>query len=111
MRTSLEPAVAAGPMVERMKALGDPIRWSVVRLLSHGERCVCDIESEIGIAQSRLSYHLGILREAGIISDRRSGRWIYYSLNPGALEEAIDMLRTETDMWMNEGRYRVGSKC
>lgn len=111
MSLSLEPTVAARSMVERMKAIGDPIRWSVVRLLSHGERCVCDLESEIGIAQSRLSYHLGILREAGIISDRKSGRWVYYSLDPGALEEAIDLLRTATDTWRNEGRYRVGTKC
>lgn len=95
----------------RLKALGDPVRWSVVDVLSQGERCVCDLESIIGIAQSRLSYHLAILREAGVVSDRKSGRWVYYSLVPGALDVASGALEALARTWRMEGRHQEASAC
>jgi ArsR family transcriptional regulator, arsenate/arsenite/antimonite-responsive transcriptional repressor len=69
-------------------ALSDPIRLDVVELLSGGERCVCELMSELDMAQSRLSWHLKTLSDAGIIRGRREGRWNYYSLNHEALDEA-----------------------
>jgi len=111
MSAKLGVRLADPDLVTRMKALGDPLRWSVVRLLSEGERCVCDLESEIGIGQSRLSYHLGILREAGLISDRKSGRWVYYSLVPEAVEDASSVLGTLSETWRNDGMHRSGSAC
>jgi ArsR family transcriptional regulator, arsenate/arsenite/antimonite-responsive transcriptional repressor len=73
-------------------ALADPIRVDVVTMLVDGERCVCDLMSELDLAQSRLSWHLKTLSDAGIISGRREGRWNYYSLNPDALTEARGIL-------------------
>lgn len=105
-RTTPPAAVTA-----RMKALGDPVRWSVIELLAEGERCVCDLESEIGIAQSRLSYHLGILREADLVSGRKDGRWVYYSLVPEAVDEAARLLGGLADTWRRAGRHRRGSAC
>lgn len=67
-------------------ALSDPTRLQVVEMLSHGERCVCELQRALDAAQSRLSFHLKILKEAGLVSDRREGRWSYYSLNRDALE-------------------------
>ena len=64
----------------------------VVVLLLDGERCVCDLMSDLGLAQSRLSWHLKTLSDAGIISGRREGRWNYYSLNPESLAEARTIL-------------------
>ncbi|QEY31178.1 ArsR family transcriptional regulator [Synechococcus sp. RSCCF101] len=71
---------------QRLKALADPVRLSVVQALGGGERCVCDLTADLGLAQSRLSFHLRVLREAGLLSDRQEGRWVYYRLEPAALE-------------------------
>jgi ArsR family transcriptional regulator len=64
----------------------------VVTLLLDGERCVCDLMADLDLAQSRLSWHLKALVDAGIISGRREGRWNYYSLNAGAIAEARGIL-------------------
>ncbi len=77
---------------ELFHALSDQIRLDVVTLLLDGERCVCDLMADLGMAQSRLSWHLKTLSDAGIISGRRDGRWNYYSLNADAVAEARGML-------------------
>lgn len=77
---------------ELFHALADPIRMDVVNMLLDGERCVCDLMSDLGLAQSRLSWHLKTLVDAGVISGRREGRWNYYSLNPEAIAEARAVL-------------------
>lgn len=87
------PRSQEAPPRAELSALSDPIRWTVLELLSGGERCVCDLEGATGLAQSRLSYHVGVLRDAGLVSGRREGRWSYYSLNPAALERVSDRLR------------------
>jgi ArsR family transcriptional regulator, arsenate/arsenite/antimonite-responsive transcriptional repressor len=73
-------------------ALSDQIRLEVVALLLDGERCVCELMADMNLAQSRLSWHLKTLSDAGIISGRREGRWNYYSLNREALSEAKELL-------------------
>jgi ArsR family transcriptional regulator len=73
---------------ELFHALSDEIRVNVVMLLMDGERCVCDLMSDLDLAQSRLSWHLKTLNDAGVISGRREGRWNYYSLNTDVLAEA-----------------------
>jgi ArsR family transcriptional regulator, arsenate/arsenite/antimonite-responsive transcriptional repressor len=71
----------------RFHALSDATRLEIVRLLSHGERCVCELQDALDAAQSRLSFHLRTLKQAGLVSDRREGRWVYYALSPDALDE------------------------
>lgn len=73
-------------------ALADEIRVDVVKLLLNGERCVCELMAELGLAQSRLSWHLKTLSDAGIITGRREGRWNYYSLNADAIAQARGLL-------------------
>jgi len=73
-------------------ALSDETRLDVVVLLLHGERCVCELMDELEVAQSRLSWHLKTLADAGIISGRKEGRWNYYSLNADAIAEARAIL-------------------
>jgi ArsR family transcriptional regulator len=90
--TALDSARAAA----LFHALSDQIRVEVVQLLLHGERCVCELMDELGLAQSRLSWHLKTLSDAGIITGRREGRWNYYTLNGDAIAEArgiIDALK------------------
>jgi ArsR family transcriptional regulator len=71
-------------------ALSDETRLEIVRLLSHGELCVCELQTVLAAAQSRLSFHLKTLKDAGLVSDRRDGRWIYYALNGDALDEIAE---------------------
>jgi ArsR family transcriptional regulator, arsenate/arsenite/antimonite-responsive transcriptional repressor len=76
-----------GQAVGWFHALSDETRLEIVRLLSHGERCVCELQDALEAAQSRLSFHLRVLKDAGLVTDRRDGRWVHYSLNREALDE------------------------
>jgi ArsR family transcriptional regulator len=56
-----------------------------LKALCNGERCVCDLTADLGLAQSKLSFHLKVLKEAGLLADRQEGRWVYYRLQPEPL--------------------------
>ncbi len=62
-------------------ALSDPIRLEVIESLRHQELCVCEIGDRLNLKQSKLSFHLKILKDAGLIMAKQEGRWIYYRLN------------------------------
>lgn len=86
------PALPAGDLARVFHALSDPTRLAVLDLLRGGERCVCDLTEVMETGQSRLSFHLKTLRDAGLVADRRAGRWVYYSLREDALAPALDAL-------------------
>ena len=73
-------------------ALSDETRLSLLDQLKNGERCVCELTDVMKAEQSRLSFHLKVLKDAGLIVDRREGRWIYYSINPAAIAELEDLV-------------------
>ena len=90
MEATAAPASPAEPLApdqaqQLLRALAEPIRLQVVQALQHGERCVCDLTGDLNLAQSKLSFHLKVLKEAGLIRARQEGRWIYYRLEPSAL--------------------------
>ena len=93
---SAAATVNAERAAQLFHALSDPIRVEVVSLLLDGERCVCDLMDDLELQQSRLSWHLKALVDAGIISGRREGRWNYYSLNKESLNEAGDFIEALT---------------
>ena len=68
-------------------ALSDETRLQIIECLSDGEQCVCDLTDLLATTQSLLSFHLKTLKDAVILTDRREGRWVYYSLSPQAIEE------------------------
>lgn len=68
-------------IVAGFHALSDPLRISVLELLRQRELCVCDLCDALEVSQSKLSFHLKTLKEAGLVNSRQEGRWIYYSLN------------------------------
>lgn len=88
MSTATAPARARTARL--FHALSDETRLCIVEILGRGECCVCDLQSALGAAQSRLSFHLKTLKEAGLVTDRRAGRWNYYALVPETLEEMAD---------------------
>jgi ArsR family transcriptional regulator len=67
-------------------ALSDETRLQIIERLSDGEQCVCDLTDMLATTQSLISFHLKTLKEAGFLTDRREGRWVYYSLNPETIE-------------------------
>src|ERR687896_632733 len=69
------------------RALSDENRLRIVEMLTSGERCVCELTSALDLGQSLLSHHLKTLKDAGLVTDRRDGRWVYYTLNCDALDE------------------------
>ena len=75
-------------------ALADETRLRIIELLGEGEQCVCDLTDALQCAQSRLSFHLKTLKDAGLVEDRRDGRWIYYSLNPERVEEMQEFIQS-----------------
>jgi ArsR family transcriptional regulator len=84
-------------MARLFHALSDETRLSILQRLRFGERCVCDLTDALDAAQSRLSFHLKVLKEAGLVTDRKDGRWMYYTLNTEALAEVgelVDALAT-----------------
>ena len=87
-RTSLDLTQS----VRAFHALSDPTRLQLMELLRGGERCVCELTDALGSAQSRLSFHLRILRGAGLVMDRREGRWVHYRLNQERVEELSGLL-------------------
>lgn len=68
-------------LLSLFKALSDETRLRILKLLEHGELCVCDIVAAIDTIQPKVSFHLSTLREAGLIKDRKEGKWVHYSLN------------------------------
>jgi ArsR family transcriptional regulator len=74
------------------QALSDEKRLRILALLASGEHCVCELTEALELSQSLLSFHLKTLKEAGLVADRREGRWVYYSLKTQALEEAQNAL-------------------
>ena len=78
------------------RALSDETRLLLIEQLRAGEQCVCNLTDELESAQSRLSFHLKTLKDAGLVTDRRQGRWVYYALNPEAfadIERALAALK------------------
>lgn len=63
------------------KAISDETRLRILKLLERGELCVCDIVAALDMIQPKVSFHLSILKNAGLIKSRKQGRWIHYNIN------------------------------
>ncbi|VVB72930.1 Putative arsenical resistance operon repressor ArsR [uncultured archaeon] len=78
-------------MVKVFKALADPTRLKILKLLAGGEFCICDIMIALKKPQSSVSRNLSILEDAGLIKERKSGKWCHYRLSDGAAIELINL--------------------
>jgi len=77
----------------RLKALGHPVRLGIARRLAdEPETCACDFAEVFGVSQPTISQHLRVLREAGLVTTRRRGTQICYSLEPGAVRALSELL-------------------
>jgi ArsR family transcriptional regulator len=85
--------------VRLFHALSDEMRVRILDRLRDGEQCVCDLTEAFNTGQSRLSFHLRVLKDAGLVIDRPEGRWIYYSISQDAIQELEDLIA-----WLKESR-------
>lgn len=92
--------------IELFHALSDETRLEIIDLLRKGDQCVCELTDSLDAAQSRLSFHLRVLKDAGIVRDRKDGRWVHYELDPDVFEE-IEGLVTA----MKPRALRRGETC
>ena len=82
------PEAGAQELAVLFKAVADPVRLRLLSLIAcheGGESCVCDLTDAFDVTGPAVSYHLRILREAGLISSERRGTWVYYRVNPGVM--------------------------
>ncbi len=79
-------------LARRFRALADEKRLQIVELLRGGERCVCELVDALRVPQPLLSFHLKTLKQAGLVIDRRAGRWVHYRLNAHAVAELTELL-------------------
>ncbi len=79
--TPVEPT-SVEVAVQRYGALADPTRLRVLAVFADASRCVCDVQAAVDVAPNLLSYHLRVLREAGLIVGTRRGRWVDYWVAP-----------------------------
>lgn len=82
-------------MAAGFSALGDPIRLRILDALVGGQKWVCELLEEIDVAPNLLSYHLRVLRETGLVTSSRRGRWVDYRLDPDRLAAARDSIPGE----------------
>ena len=72
-----------------LSALAAPERLKIVRFLADGPRCVSDIADMLKVPAVNVSHHLTVLKHAGLIRGKKSGRFVHYGLTPGVLEDAV----------------------
>ncbi len=90
----LERPADVARLARLFHALSDETRLMIVAKLLLGDQCVCNLVEMLDAGQSRLSFHMKTLKDAGLVTDRRAGRWIHYSLNPGTLTELQNFVGT-----------------
>jgi DNA-binding transcriptional ArsR family regulator len=79
------------------KAISDPCRLAILKLLKEGELCVCEIMTALDRPQSSTSHHLTILKNAGLIKERKEGKWSHYRLSDGAIIEMMNQVKLLTE--------------
>ncbi len=97
-------------LLDLFKALSDETRLRIVKLLEHGELCVCDLTAALELVQPKISFHLAVLKEAGLIRDRKEGRWTHYRLDESDQFRRVLLLSTcdrITDAAIQNDRKRL----
>lgn len=98
--TAREPRIAADEaesIARVFKALGDPTRVKLLSLIGAGEggeACICDLTEPVGLSQGTVSHHMKLLTEAGLVTREQRGKWAYFAIDEGALDQAAASLRT-----------------
>ena len=88
--------------VKVMKALSDPNRVKIVKMLQHKKLCVCEIQVLLQVAQPSVSKHLKVLENAGIVESSKDGLWVNYSLTDGSISPYVSSVIGNLRHWLND---------
>ncbi len=83
--------------VRIFKALADTNRLKIIKLLKEGELCVCELTAVLNTSQSTVSHHLSVLKNAGLIKERKEGKWSHFRLSDGAVIEILNQAKLLID--------------
>ncbi|MCU0523151.1 MAG: metalloregulator ArsR/SmtB family transcription factor [Anaerolineae bacterium] len=87
-KTAVVPeTMSIADLVATLRVISEETRLRILGLLVRQEMCVCDLMEALGLGQSLVSHHLGVLRRTGLVRDRRESQWVYYSIDPERLAE------------------------
>ena len=92
------------------KALSDPNRLRIVKMLQAKHLCVCEITEVLGLATSTVSKHLSILRDVGFISEEKDGKWVNYKINPKPSDQRISSILTSLNFWISDDQVIIEDK-
>ena len=84
-----------------MKAVADPTRVRILKMLEGGELCVCQIIAVLALSPSTVSKHLSLLKSAGLVNDRKEKKWVHYSLDLGSHDPHVAGILKELSAWLN----------
>ena len=89
-------------LIKIFKALSDETRIRLLKLLQQRELCVCELMQALNMTQSRVSRNLGILKDAGLVKDRRDGLWVHYSLDQKSFNSYATPIMELLKDWVND---------
>lgn len=92
------------------KALSDPNRLRIIKMLQTKSLCVCEITDVLGLATSTVSKHLSVLRDAGFITEEKEGKWVNYMINPRPDDPRIPAILSSLDFWMMDEEMIISDK-
>lgn len=101
-------------MLDIFKALSDETRLRIMKLLEGGELCVCDIVSAFDMVQPRISFHLRSLKKAGLVKDRKQGKWMHYSIDDSDIFKRLlilSILERVPKETVKQDRERLSVSC
>lgn len=94
-----------------MKAVADPTRVRILKMLEGGELCVCQIIAVLALSPSTVSKHLFLLKSAGLVNDRKEKKWVHYSLDLGGPDPMVSGILRELSAWLNLEPVIVGDRA
>ena len=89
-------------LVKVFKAVADPNRIRILKMLQQKKMCVCELSAVLGITQPSVSRHLSMMRDAGLVSDERDGQWINYELCEEKLNQYAPIIMKHIKEWIND---------
>jgi DNA-binding transcriptional ArsR family regulator len=94
-----------------MKAVADPTRVRILKMLEGGELCVCQIIAVLGLSPSTVSKHLSLLKAARLVNDRKEKKWVHYSLDREGGDEYAGGILRELATWLEGDPVIAGDRC
>jgi ArsR family transcriptional regulator len=89
-------------LLKVLKAAADKNRLRILKMLEQKDMCVCELSAALGITQPSVSKHLSLLKEAGLVNDKRNGQWIDYKLSEDRINQYAPVLLKQLKPWIND---------